>query len=78
MSSSTNDIVIPLRIDREQFLRYYRGTAKYIVARSRDGRTVRFPASILQQFLTHDGIQGVFVLRHDQNNKFVAIERLSR
>ncbi len=78
MPSSTNDIVIPLHIDREQFLRYYRGTAKYIVARSRDGRTIRFPASILQQFLTHDGIQGVFLLRHDQNNKFVSIERLSR
>lgn len=77
MPSATTDIVIPLRIDREQFLRYYRGTAKYVVARSRDGRTVKFPASILQPFLTHDGIQGVFVLRHDQNNKFVAIERLS-
>ncbi|MFQ5487120.1 MAG: DUF2835 domain-containing protein [Gammaproteobacteria bacterium] len=75
MSPLATDIVFSLNISSEQYLRYYRGTARFIVARSADGRTVKFPAGILQQFLTRDGIRGVFILRHDENNRFLAIER---
>jgi len=75
MSPLATDIVFSLNISSEQYLRYYRGTARFIVARSSDGRTVKFPAGILQPFLTHDGIQGVFVLRYDENNRFLGIER---
>ena len=75
MAGSTREIIVPLHIDGEQFLRYYRGTARVVVARSVDGRTVQFPARILQRFLTRDGIHGVFVLRYDARNRFVSIER---
>lgn len=76
MSGHTMDIVVTLDIPADEYVRVYQGTAKYVVARSQDGRTVRFPVNILQRFLTRDGIQGVFVLRHDANHKFVSIERL--
>lgn len=78
MPPLATDIVFSLNISSKQYLRYYRGAARFIVARSIDGRTVKFPAGILQQFLTRDGIHGVFVLRYDENNRFLAIERQAR
>ena len=76
MSGQFRDLVVTLDIPADEYVRVYQGTAKYVVARSQDGRTVQFPVNILQPFLTRDGIQGVFALRHDTNNKFVSIERL--
>ncbi len=76
MTGQTMDIIVALDISADEYVRVYQGTAKYVVAKSHDGRTVRFPVNILQRFLTHDGIQGVFMLRHDANHKFVSIERL--
>ncbi len=76
MSGRVGDIIVALDIPADEYVRVYQGTAKYVVARSQDGRTVRFPVNILQRFLTRDGIQGVFRLRHDANNKFVSIERI--
>ena len=77
MPAFSSDIVFTLHISSEEYLRYYRGTARFIIARSTDGRTVKFPAAILQRFLGHDGIHGVFVLRHDENNRLLGIERRS-
>ncbi len=77
MKRNTSDIVIALNISPDEYLRVYQGAAKYVVARSQDGRTIQFPVSILQKFLTHEGIQGVFVIHHDGSNKFVSIERIT-
>ncbi len=76
MNGDPGDIVVTLNIPADEYVRVYQGSAKYVVARSQDGRTVQFPVNILQPFLTREGIHGVFVLRHDANNKFVSIERL--
>ena len=46
-----------LRITATQYLDYYRGTVKYVVVRSSTGQNVQFPASLLQQFVTSQGIQ---------------------
>lgn len=56
---------------------YYSGAAREIVATTRDGRTVRFPANILRPFVTHDGVHGEFAIEFDANHRFVAIHRLS-
>jgi hypothetical protein len=58
-------------------LSYYLGTARAVVVESFDGRRVRFPAGVLQQFVAHDGIHGVFEMDFDANNKFIAIRRVS-
>ncbi|HHH36723.1 MAG TPA: DUF2835 family protein [Gammaproteobacteria bacterium] len=75
MAGAITEITVALAIDSERFLQYYRGKARQVVARSLDGRTVRFPAEILQRFLTHEGVHGVFVIRYDANNRFLGIER---
>jgi hypothetical protein len=65
-----------LRIAADQYLDYYRGTARYVVVRCSTGQTIQFPASLLQQFVTTEGICGQFVLTCDEQNRNSHLERL--
>ncbi|MDH5544203.1 MAG: DUF2835 domain-containing protein [Gammaproteobacteria bacterium] len=76
MADSLRKSFFSLRIPSEEFIRVYEGSAKYVVTRSYDGRNIRFPANILRQFLTHDGIFGEFVIYYDQHNKFQEIKKI--
>jgi hypothetical protein len=65
-----------LNISPDLYLSYYEGAARAVVVESFDGRSIQFPANVLQQFVTRDGIQGVFEMEFDEKNKFVAIRRI--
>ena len=65
-----------LRITADQYLDYYRGTARNVVARCTTGQNVQFPASLLQQFVTADGITGTFVLTCDDQLRNSRLELL--
>jgi len=65
-----------LRITADQYLDYYRGTARSVVVRCTTGQNVQFPASLLQQFVTTDGISGHFALTCDERNRKPHLERL--
>ena len=65
-----------LRITADQYLDYYRGTARHVVVRCTTGQNVQFPASLLQQFVTTDGITGTFALTCDDQLKNSRLERL--
>ncbi len=65
-----------LRITADQYLDYYRGTARHVVVRCTTGQTVQFPASLLQQFVTTDGIIGNFALTCDDQLRNSRLERL--
>lgn len=54
----------------------YKGHAKAISTLSSDGRRVEFAADKVRQFLTHDGIYGVFEMKITAENKFLSIRRL--
>lgn len=69
-------LVINLRITAEEYLKLYSGAARSVVATATTGQTVRFPANILRQFVTRDGIRGSFVIHFDNNNRFLGVERL--
>ena len=69
-------LIVSLDISAEDYLRYYQGSARTVLARSRDGRTVSFPASLLQRMVTREGVHGEFVLRYDEHNRFISIDRL--
>lgn len=47
-----------LRISAEQYLDYYRGAARHVLARCHTGQTVQFPAGLLQPFVTAEGTAG--------------------
>ena len=65
-----------LDISPEQYLDYYRGAVLHVVALSTTGQTVQFPASLLQRFVTAEGIHGHFVLTCDENHKCTGLERV--
>ena len=70
-------LIVDLTITPEEYLKWYRGSAKAIVAQSRDGRKVSFPAESLRPYVSHGGIQGSFAIYFDENNKLKALEKLS-
>lgn len=67
-----------LDISSEEFLDYYRGTAKRVLVHLTDGRSVQFPASLLKQFVTSGGIQGDFVLTCDDEFKNANLKKVNR
>ena len=74
-ATPSGQIEFALNLSREQFMRYYRGSADAVVARSPDGRTVRFPARLLRPFVSHDGVQGRFRLRF-QGHRLLDLNRV--
>ena len=71
-----SSIVVSLSINTQEFSRLYRGEAQDVICTAKDGRTVRFPANTLRQFLTHDGIYGEFKIYFSSKNRFLKIEKL--
>lgn len=71
-----NKIVIDINISRDEWLRIYRGETKLVYARTRDGRSLQFPANILSRFTTHSGISGSFEIYFDDTGKFQHINKL--
>jgi len=70
-------ILVDLRISSEKYMMLYQGVAQNVYAQSLDGRSVQFPAKILQPFLLRDGINGRFRITFDNQGKYQGIEKLS-
>ena len=68
-------VLIDLVISREEYLRWYQGSARTVVAKARDGRNIRFPADALRPYITHLGVRGTFAVYFDENHKLVRIEK---
>lgn len=71
------EIIVDLHINRDEWLRLYRGESQRVSARSRDGRSVQFPANILSPFTSHDGIHGSFVIAFNKEGKFQGVTRIA-
>lgn len=65
-----------LTLSAEKYLAYYKGTAQFIMVRSIDNRSIKFPANAIRNFLTHDGISGLFEIQFDKNNKLIGINKI--
>lgn len=65
-----------LAISADDYLRYYRGSASQVVVKTDQGKTLRFPANLLQQYVTREGIHGRFQLEFDQNNKVKRLQKI--
>jgi len=65
-----------MRISREEYLQYYAGEASFIQFHSDDGKTVQFPASAIKSLITHEGINGYFLIRFDKNHKLIELKKL--
>ncbi len=69
-------LIVDLRISPDEYLKMYQGVASSVRAQARDGRSIRFPARILQPYVTREGISGSFLISFDEEMKFRAIDRL--
>ena len=70
-------VVVTLHIAREEYLRVYQGQARTVLAYDHAGRKINFPVSVLQAFVSHDGVHGTFRLTFDEQQRFQGIERLA-
>jgi len=66
-----------LHLSSEQYLEYYRGTAKSVVVKATNGQIVQFPAALLQRYVTLEGIHGDFVLDCDEHHKCISLQKVS-
>lgn len=72
MRSYTLDLII----SADDCSRYYSGQVQVVVAITHNGQSVQFAARHLRPHITNDGIQGTFRLTSDDQNQFIALERL--
>ena len=63
-------------ITAEQYQAYYQGSAKFVRVQTEDGRSLKFPASELQKFVTHNGIEGRFEIIFNDQHKLVSLNKL--
>ena len=66
-----------LNISADKLLSYYSGKVRNVIAKCDDGTTIQFPVEILRPFISHEGINGRFVIRYDENNKLAGIEKIT-
>ena len=66
-----------LDISPEKFQRYYEGSARFVHVLTDDGRTLGFPLTAIQKYVTHTGIQGYFEIVFDDQFKLVELKKIS-
>ena len=76
MNPNPSSLIVDINISADELLKLYSGSANQVRAMARDGRSVRFPARILQPFVTRTGVQGSFRILFDRHHKFERIERI--
>ncbi len=77
MADAGQTFIVDVHISADEFIRHYSGAAHAVVARARNGQTVKFPANALRPFVSHEGVHGTFTLHIDRQNKLLSIERLA-
>lgn len=70
-------IEVYLNINAKKYLLLYKGVARNVLATSVDGRSVRFPAKILQPFVTRSGVNGRFLIHFSDDGRFSHIQQLT-
>lgn len=77
MYVARQSLVVALAIPADELLRYYKGSARHVVATAENGQTLQFPANILRDLVTHDGVYGRFRIDFDERGRFREITRLT-
>ena len=69
-------VIVRLNLSTERVMEHYRGSARYVLTVAEDGRTVQFPATLLRQFVTEDGVRGAFEIVFDEDNRLKRMRRI--
>lgn len=76
MNEKTDRIRFHLSISADEYKRFYSGEIMYVIARSSDGRSVKFPASYLRRFVSRDGVHGEFEIEFDEKHHLKSMCRI--
>lgn len=76
-SNETLSIDFCLSITPQEYQKYYRGLVKWVLAKSSSGLKIRFPAAMLSAHITHNGINGRFVLEYTIQGKAVSLRQIA-
>ena len=68
-------LLVQLNIPLRDYLYHYHGHQRQVVATTENGHTLCFPTTALQEFVSPEGIQGLFSVELDQRFK---LKRLTR
>ncbi|MFT6388789.1 MAG: hypothetical protein ACJAUP_002172 [Cellvibrionaceae bacterium] len=71
-----SNVIVSLTIAADEYIKLYQGSVRSVYTQTAEGRSIRFPANILQPFVTHEGIKGHFSIEFDQENRFKKICRV--
>jgi hypothetical protein len=66
-----------LKISSYKLMQYYEGDVDSVVAKTTDGRVIKFPANILRSVVQSHGVYGTFELVFNKSHKFMSIRRVS-
>ncbi|WP_339339123.1 DUF2835 domain-containing protein [uncultured Oceanicoccus sp.] len=69
-------VTVDISISADEYVKQYQFSNAVVSTYCRDGRSVRFPANILQRFITHAGVKGSFSIEFDSSGKFTQIHKL--
>jgi len=73
----SQSIAFSIQLSYEKYTAYYKGYAEHVVVTAFDGRKIQFPAEILKPYLTHQGINGTFIIYFDDKNKYQSLQKLA-
>lgn len=65
-----------LHLSREEALRYYQGQVSTLIVQAHSGQTISFPALHIRPFVDAAGVNGLFRIRFDNQNKLQSLERI--
>jgi Protein of unknown function (DUF2835) len=71
-----HSIIVDITITADEYLKRYQQPNAVVLCHSRDGRSVRFPAGLLQPYVSHSGIRGSFSIAFDNAGKFKTIKKV--
>ena len=74
-TAEVQSLVFNLSIGPEEYLKYYSGQVKWVLATSSQGLKVRFPANLLSPHITHNGINGQFILKYLTSGKAISLNK---
>lgn len=68
--------IFSLNISEDEILKYYSGAVKSVITTDTNGLKIQFPAAILRQFVTKEGVHGTFEIEFDENGRMQNITKL--
>jgi len=69
------ELEVFINISAKDFLQYYQGLKKNIIAKCDNGKTIQLPANIFRQFvLPNKGVQGKFIITYNHDGSLVNIK----